>query len=173
MVKFGEDTKKQLGNYFGEGTHKVTITKIEQGKTQDEKEYFEFTVEGENGEEGTARVFWTEKAQQYSFNSIRDIFVHNTPEKNREAVRAAVDNTTDTDELFKLCQQTLIGKEAWYVVQKTDRTYTNAAGELKYSYNRNLYGYEYHPKPAQKTSEELINELTGGEQTDINAIPFN
>ena len=166
MANFNDDTKKELNQYFGEGVHKVKILAVDQGKTDDGKEYFEFKLEGENGEDGNARIYWTEKAQQFSFNTVRGIFVHNTIEKNKDAIRKEVDATTNTDELFKLCQA-LKGKEAWYVVQKTDRTYTNSDGETKFSYNRNLYGYEYVIK---KTAAQDI--MGDGTPVDASEVPF-
>lgn len=173
MVQFNADAKQSLGLYFGEGVHKVKIIGVIQDKNDNGSEYFEFGLEGENGEEGTARIYWTEKAQKYSFNAVRDIFVHNTKEANKDMIRAKVDATKDTDELFKLVDANLIDKEAWFKVEKAGTTYVNNNGETKNSYNRNLYGYE--PAMKKQTAEDLIDEFKkNADSTPIesNDIPF-
>jgi len=169
MADFNDDTKKPIGRYFTEGVHKVTIQLVEADKTQDGKEFFEFSLLGEEGEEGTARVYWTEKASPYSFNTVRDIFVHNTPEAKKQAIRDKVDATSNTDELLKLCATNLIDKECWFKVEKTGTQYTNANGELKDSYNKNIYGYEVKMK---KTTEQILEDISG-DPVDLSEIPFN
>ena len=172
-TNFTKETKEEFGKYFEEGIHKVTIKSVTGDTNPSGKEYFEFNVVGENGEEGSARLWWTEKAMQRSFNTIRTLFVHNTVEANRDKVRAAIDATNNTDELLKLASAGLKGKEAWYQVEKTDQTYVNGNGEVRYSYNRNIYGYE--PKPRKMTAEELIADFKTGDNTpvDPNEIPFS
>lgn len=165
-MKFSDDTKKPMGNYFGEGVHEVEILDVTGGKTDDGKEYFEFKLGGENGEEGTARLWWTDKASQFSFNTVKNIFVHNTVEKNRDKMRETVDAQDDTDALLKLCKENLVGKQAWYLVEKTDRTYLKD-GETKFSYNRNIYGYR--PTPKKVTVDDII---PGGQAVDANEVPF-
>lgn len=172
-VTFTDENKQEMGAFFSEGIHKVKISAIVAGETDQGKEYFEFTVAGDNGEEGSARIWWTtDNATKYSFNVIKNIFVHNTVEKNRDQIKAKVDAVKTTDELLDLCQA-LVGKEAWYQVTKSDRTYVNNAGETKNSYDRNITGYE--PKPAKKTAAQLEDELKaeGGKPVDVNEIPFD
>lgn len=172
MADFNADHKKEMGAYFSEGVHKVKITDITAGDTDSGKEYFEFKVEGENGEEGSARMWWsTDKAIGYSFNTVKGIFVHNTVEKNRDQVREMLDKCKNTEELFEVCHKSLIGKECWYSTYKSDRTYVNGAGETKHSYDTNVYGYE--PKPQAK-SDNILNDIANGTPVDTNSdeIPF-
>lgn len=168
MAQFNDETKKEFGAYFSEGVHKVKITAVIGGTTEAGKEYFEFTLKGDGGEEGTARLWWTEKAMQRSFDTVKKIFVHNTPDDKKDAIRAEVDKCNDTDSLLKLAQA-LKGKEAWYQVERTETTYVAPSGEVKNSYNRNIYGWE--PKPKQMTAAQLL----GGTPVDTapDDIPFN
>ena len=150
MVKFSDEHKKELSNdYFEIGVHKVQIMLVNFGKTDDGKEYVEFTVTDPETQtkEGTARLwFTTDKAIGYTFNIIRGIFVHNSPEDKKQAIREKVDAVKDTTELDKLCQL-LIGKEAWYEISEDEtRTYQNDKGETKPSLNKNITGYEPTPK---------------------------
>lgn len=170
MADFNQETKKEVSNnqYFGEGVHVVTILGIT-SDTSTDKEFWKVELEGENGEEGDARLYWTEKAAPYSFNTIRQIFVHNTVDANKDKIRATVDATNNTAELLKL-SQSLIGKKAWYKVEKSGGQYLGSDGTMKDSYNKNLFGYE--PKMKKVTADDLISQSTPAEQTDIDAIPF-
>lgn len=171
MVSFSDNAKKELNQFMGEGVHKVTILGVLPGKSENTgSEYFEFGIQSEDGIMGEVRVYWTEKAEQYSFNTIRDIFVHNAKEENKEKVRAMVDAVKDTDELLKLCQDNLEGKEAWYKVEKSGTQYTNQNGELKDSYNRNLYGYE--PKMKNVSDDQILKDIENGTPVDVSEIPF-
>lgn len=160
MADFNDDHKTEQGQYFSEGIHKVKIVGIDGGENENGKEYIEFIVEGENGEEGNARMwFTTDKAIKFTFSSIRNIFVHNALKGKEEAAKDMVNKVKNSDELIDLCNKALIGKEAWYVVEKSDYTYTNAAGEEKQGYNRNIFGYE--PKPKAKTAvQETFPDAT-------------
>ncbi len=171
MVQFSDNAKKELNQFLGEGVHKVTILGVLPGTSENTgSEYFEFGIQNEDGIIGDVKVYWTEKSEQYSFNTIRDIFVHNAKPENKEKVRAMVDAVKDTDELLKLCQDNLEGKEAWYKVEKSGTQYTNQAGELKDSYNRNLYGYE--PQMKNKSDEQILDDIKNGTPVDVSEIPF-
>lgn len=155
-MKFSDDNKQvnefSGGNWFGFGVHKVKIMLIENGGTgKDEKEYVEVTVVGNNGEEETARVwFTTDKAANYSFNVLRQIYVHNAPEPKKDEARTAFDALTTSDELVELMQK-CVGGECWFTkYESPDRTYTNQAGETKKSIDKNIMGYE------PKLREDLI-----------------
>lgn len=173
VADFNDEHKQEQGNYFGEGIHKVKIMTVIGGTTDAGKEFIEFTVVGDNDEEGSARVwFTTDKAIRYSFNTIRGIFVHNAMKGKEEAAREMVNAVKDTDELVELCNKVLIGKEAYYTVEKSDYKYTNAAGEEKQGYNRNISGYEPKPKPTQQSGNEAVDStFGGGEVMDSNDIP--
>ena len=170
-MKFNEENKKVSdfnGNWFGYGVHKVTIGAIEVGETDDNKEFIEVVLLGDNEEEDTARVwFSSDKAANYSFNVLRQIYVHNAPEAKKDAARDAVDATSDTAELTALLQK-LIGKECWFTkYPSSTRTYVNQAGETKQSIDKNIMGYE--PKlqadRIPKTDKDALNETFPGNET--------
>jgi hypothetical protein len=157
MADFTDEHKAEQGQFFGEGIHKVSIVDVTGGVNDNEKEFIEFTVEGENGEEGNARMwFTTDKAIKFTFNTIRAIFVHNALEAKKDAAREMINGVKNSEEMVALCKKVLIGKEAFYQVEKSDYVYTNQAGEQKTGYNRNLYGYE--PKPKEKTALDTLTE---------------
>lgn len=159
MVKFNDSHKEEMGGeYFDLGVHKVKIGLVEFGTTDDKREYVEFTVvddlEAENPKEAKARLwFTTDKAIKYTFNIIRGIFVHNTPEAKKQAIREKVDAVKDTDELEKLCQL-LVGKEAWLEVSEDPTRTYEKDGEQKPSINRNITGYEPTPRKVSAPAPE-------------------
>lgn len=176
MADFTDEHKKEMvpGNYFAEGIHKVKIVDVVFGKTDADKEYAEFEVIGEEGEEGKARIwFTTDAAKGYSFNTVRSIFVHNTKdESKKDKTRAMVDAVTNTTELAKLCEA-LKGKECWYAVYKSERTYVGKDGQSRNSFDRNVYGYEPKPKApnaVEKAAKEIDGEITS-ENVD-SVFPF-
>lgn len=162
MAEINADHKLEMGNYFEEGIHKVKIAAINLGKTQgEEKEFMEFDVLGENGEEASARIwFTTDKAIRYSFNVVKSIFLHNcSTEEKKEKMRKLLDGVTSTEQLAKVAQEALIGKEAFYSTFKSaTRTYVDADGETKASYDRNITGWE--PQVKKITPPETIEPVT-------------
>lgn len=171
-MKFTDDTKAVTefsdNNWFGFGVHEVTIGAIELGTTDKDQEYMEVTVLGDNEEEDTARVwFSSEKAANYSFNVLRQIYVHNAPEKQKDAARDAVDAAKDTTELHELLQK-LVGKKCWFTKYPSrDRTYIAKDGSTKKSIDKNIMGYE--PKlqadriPKDDQKEDLNKTFPGAE----------
>lgn len=169
MANFTDEHKEETGKFFGEGVHKVKIMAVSSGTNDNGKEFIEFAVVGDNQEEGTARMwFSSDKAIRFSFNTVRSIFVHNALEGKKDAARDMVNKVKNTEELVDLCNKALIGKEAWYVVERSDYTYTNAAGEVKQGYNRNIYGYEPDSKPKAAAPE---SPLAGGTELDDSEVP--
>jgi hypothetical protein len=156
-----ENVDRQPSKYFDIGTHKVVIGLISAGTNDNGKEYIEFTVfdPADNERTGTARLWFTsEKAAGYAISIISTIFVHNTPEEKRDALKAALKKLTDTDALLDIAQKKLIGKEAFYVVEEDPtRTYTNKNGDVMPSVNRNIYGYEMKPKEDKKAEQAEID----------------
>lgn len=159
-----EGVDQQPKKYFDIGTHKVVIGLINSGTTDNGKEYLEFTVfdSEDNDRIGTARLwFSSDKAAKYSISIISGIFVHNTAEEKRDALKDALKKLTDTDALLEIAQKKLIGKEAFYVVEEDPvRTYTNKDGETMPSINRNIYGYEM--KSTKKITPEEQAEIDAG-----------
>lgn len=160
-----ENVDRQPSKYFDIGTHKVVIGLISAGTNDNGKEYIEFTVfdPADNERTGTARLWFTsEKAAGYAISIISTIFVHNTPEEKRDALRAALKKLTDTVALLDIAQKKLIGKEAFYVVEEDPvRTYTNKNGDTVPSVNRNIYGYDMKAKET-KSAESEQAEIDAG-----------
>lgn len=129
-------------NYFGYGVHKVAIGEVSLAFTDNEKEYIEITVIGENEEEDSSRVWFTsDKSANFSFNILRQIYIHNASEENKDKARDAVDALEDTKGLLKLMQN-CIGGECWFTkYPDPTQSYINAKGETKQSINKNVYGY--------------------------------
>lgn len=168
MAKFTADHKKdRSSNYFDEGIHKVKIAGVEFDELDDGREFAEFTVVDEDDREGTARLwFSSDAAINYSFNIIRGIFVHNAPENKKDAVRESFDKIEDTEQLEKSINELLIGGECWYQVSKSDRTY-ESNGQIKHSYDRNIYGYE--PAPKKVTPDPEIEDVEISEEDKAEA----
>ena len=157
------------GNYFSEGVHEVLIQKAERGVTDSGKEYAEITVLGHDDEVGTARLwFSTEKAGKYALSILSGIAVHNRKDDAaKEKARATFKAITDTDEVDDKFLARFKEMDAWFMVQQSDRTYQNAEGETKNSYDRNIYGYE--PKMKQMTAEQLVSS---GTPVSTDDVPF-
>jgi hypothetical protein len=170
-MKFNDDIKKEnsSGNYFNYGVHKVHLGAIENGETEAGKEYIELTLLGDNEEEDTARVwFTTDKAANYSFNVLKQIAVHNAPEKSKDAARDAVDACQDTDELVKLFNEKVVGGECWLSVYPSpDRTYTASDGSVKKSIDKNVAGYQLKERPELLPKQDVVAEVN--DDTDVAA----
>lgn len=180
MVKFTDEHRQDNGNFFDEGAHKVTIEDVTFGTTDDGKEYAEFSVFDQQNHElkDKARVwFTTDKAIKFSFGIIRGIFIHNCPEEKKDALRESLQKIKDTEELAKICVS-LRGKEAWFTLYKSDRTYTNASGDIKNSYDRGIWGYEPStPKKSDAANApdtvSTAQKVTGGEKVEVgDEFPF-
>ena len=172
MVKIPAEAKEEITytEYLPEGIHEVKVVSITSEVNANDKEYFEFTVENEDGAVGTARLYMSEKAMKWSVNTIRGIFVHNTVEKNKDAIRDKVNSCETTEELFEM-SQSLIGKQCWYSRFPNGQTYRTQAGELRNSFDTNISHFE--PKaPAPKSREAQVDELLGGEVVDASDGPF-
>lgn len=128
-------------------------------------------MDGDDSTEAKVRLwFHTDNAIGYSFGVIRGIFTHNAAEDKKEAVKAKLAKVTDTDELIKLCEKALIGKECWLQVSEDDtRTYKNDKGEEKPSINRNITGYEPQPKQVSAPAPQASNTNTEASDDDVMA----
>lgn len=166
-MKFNDEHKEEVskgtGNYFGYGVHKVKIGLLEQGESKNGSEYIEFTLLGDNEEEATARLYFTDKSAKYSFNTARQIYVHNAPEDKKQVARDTFDAVADTDELVKLFNDKLIGGECWFTkYQSRDRTYVDQQGVTRKSIETNIYGWE-----PQVQLDRLPSEDRAGAVADI------
>lgn len=174
MVKVNitdEDMAPRNNNYFDEGVHEVVIAKAERGTTDNDKDYVELTVQGQNEEEGTARLwFTTEAAGNYALSILAGIAVHNKEsETDKQKVRDAFKKIDDTDLVDDAFLKKFVEMEAFYMVQMSDRTYVNNQGETKNSYDRNIYGYS----PTMKTRVvEPTKNAVNSDPVDLSDIPF-
>lgn len=174
MAKFTDDDKAERSNknYFTEGIHEVQIEGVTGGVSDSGSEYFEFSLLGAEGQEGTARVYFTDAAKPYSFNTVRSIFVHNTEsEEGKEKMREKVGAVKDTDDLLKLCQA-LRGKMCWLMIEDAGTTYTSErTGKTYKNFNRNIYGYEPKPRTPQAQLQQAVPDAEKVE-TPEDVFPF-
>lgn len=180
-----EDDLAEAETYFRIGVHKVTIDRVELKETDSKKIYAEFDLSGEAGQKGNARLWFTDKAIKYSIDMIRKILVHNAnDEAAKQAVRDEFKNVKNLLDLSAFLKRTT-DCEAWLKIERSDRTYTNRDGEERFSYDRNLYGFEpvMSKEPATSKSSnagtvEAINQAISGEvvdeteQINLDDIPF-
>ena len=152
-----KEVKEFKDDYFTYGVHKVKLGVADHGKTEDGKEYIDITVVSEDGEkEDTARVwFTTEKSINYSFNVLRTIIVHNAPEAKKDEARKLADAVETTEALADLINEKCMGGDLWFTkYPDPERTYTNQAGEVKKSINKNVMGYEPKERPELLPKEQ-------------------
>lgn len=145
-IKFNDDHKVEKGgNYFDEGVHLVKITDVKADKNANGKDFFEFAVSDGTREAKVKLWFSSDAAINFSFNTIRAIFVHNSPTDQKDKMRATIDGIEDSDKLLEACKK-LKGKECWLEVVQDGEYTDEQTGEVKKSYNRNIRGYEPTPK---------------------------
>lgn len=168
--KFNEDEKavREFSERIGFGVHKVQFVLAEAGETEAGKEYMEIQIVSAEGIEDAARVWFVGGATNISFNTLRQIAVHNgKDEAAKEKMRLAVENVADSDALASLLNENCIGGEMWLTkYYDPSRTYQNQAGENKRSINTNIYGYEPVLKPElmpQQVAEGGNANFPGGE----------
>jgi len=147
-MDFKPEDKQEMefgGNYFSYGVHKVKILGFEEGVTEAGKHYVEamFCDPNDASIADKARVwFTTDKAKKYSFNILKAIAIHNTPEAKRDVARASIDKVNNLKELVDLLNSKIIDKEMWFTKYVSDSTYTHASGNVKNSVDRNILPYE-------------------------------
>lgn len=177
MVKFSSDNKKEFDGkkWFEEGVHEVRISTVQLGETDNGKEFLEFGVIGmsDDDEREDSVRFWfsSDGAINFSFNRIREIFVHNAPDSKKDATREKFDAIEDTEGLEAACVKMLTGKNAWLsVFENKQRPYVAGNGETRYSFDKNLTGYEPKPKsvstgdaPANNTEPIKTKDADGND----------
>ena len=99
--------------------------------------------------------------------TLQGIAVHNAKDDaQKDKIRQFFVGDFNDEKVQKVLDK-LTGYEAWLTVYQSDRTYTNAQGETRHSYDHNIYGYE--PKPKKTTIEDIMGPVTA---VDTDDIPF-
>lgn len=167
--QFNEDDKveREFAEKLPYGVSKVQLVGATAGATDDEKDWIDLEITTEDGIEDTARVWFTGKAAPYSFNTLRQIAVHNgKDDAEKEKIREAVEACADSDALAELLNTKVAGGELWFTKYlDPSRTWTDNDGNVRQSVNKNVYGYEPKLKPELMPKQAPL----GGEQiTDAN-----
>lgn len=148
--QFNDDDKeaREFKERIPFGVTKVKLVGAIAAETANGSDYIELTVVDEAGTEETARCYFTEKAAKYSFDTIRQIAIHNASEANKEKARLAVEGVKDSEELADLLNSKVAGGELWFTkYYDPTRTYVGGDGQTRPSVNTNVYGYEPKLKP--------------------------
>lgn len=169
--KFGDTDKEEVA--FAEkmpfGVNVVKLVGATAGETEAGKEYIELTVANEDGVEDSGRVWFVGGASKFSFNTLRQIIVHNAKtDAAKEKARLEVEKCADSDALANLLNAKCVGGELWLTkYYDPERTYTGQDGQQRRSINKNLYGYEPKLKPElmpeADQDKEQLNALEGAE----------
>ena len=158
--------------YFAAGVHEVYIKDFTTGKSPNTgSQFIEFTLLGAEDEEGTARLYLTEKTVDRTRSILATIAVHNKQgEAEKQKVRDAFKVIDDSDQLLdsKFLEK-FKEMQAWILVEEDLNAPKPNGG---YYLRTNLYSYE--PKPrnnaAQMTAEQLVSDMN--ESADLSEIPF-
>lgn len=150
------------------GVSKVKLVGVTVGETAAEKEYVEVTVVNEDGVEDSARVWFVGGASKYSFQTLRDIVIHNAKaDSDKEKARQAVDSVEDNYALAELINKKTAGGELWFTKYYSPKnTYSGSDGVVRKSVDRSVYGYEPKLKPQLMPTlknEDTIAPVTGNE----------
>lgn len=177
---FDDETKevKEFTESIPFGVSTVQLVLAETGATEAGKEFIELRVTTPDGLEDTARVWFVGGAANISFNTLRQIAVHQgkTPDEKAE-IQAAVDSVQDSDNLCEVLNQH-IGGELWFTkYYDPSRTYEAQDDSTRRSVNKNIYGYEpklkpeLMPKPqnGDPAKNELNKTFPGNEDISKNA----
>lgn len=163
------------------GISEVKIKEFKDAKTDDGKHYISTVVITDDGIEEEIRQWLTSTiSANITFNTLRDIAVHNAKtEADKEKRRNMIDGTANSGELVALMQK-LKDPEAWVTkYYDKQRTYIDNEGKERRSVNTNLLGYQ--PKslklelmPAEGVTEAVTETLGTDEITkeNISDIPF-
>lgn len=129
------------------GVTKVQLTGAVPETSENGKDYIEVGVVTEDGIEDAARCYFVGGASNISFNTLRQIIVHQgKDEEEKQKLRDRVDNVKNSDELAEILNE-FTGGELWFTkYYDPSRTYTTENGTFR-SINKNVLGYEPKLKP--------------------------
>ena len=152
--------------YFGVGVHEVILTGATTGKSTSGNDYIEFELLGENDEEGSVRLYLTEKTVERTRSILATIAVHNKDgEVEKQKVRDSFKKMTDSDDM--LTEKFLTkykGMQAWILTEEDTSAPKPKGG---FYLRSNLYSYE--PKARATTIQQ---DIAGGKPIDLSEIPF-
>lgn len=146
------------------GVNKVQLTGAIAETSDNGKDYIEVGVVNADGVEDSARCYFVGGASNISFNTLRDIVVHQGKDEEEKAkLRDRVDAVKNSDELAEIVNE-FIGGELWLTkYYDPSRTYTTKNGTFR-SINKNVLGYEPKLKPElmpqPKTESTPFGEAT-------------
>jgi len=156
-MDFNDSHKQEINTRLPFGVSKVEIIGFNVDKTPSGSEFIEVGFVTEEGAEDKARLYFTDKAAKFSFNTCRGILLHNTPETQKEKAKSIIDAVPNHEKLAELMTQKLIGKEAWATKYlDPNRTYEKD-GQTYQSVNVNIFAYE------PKLNESLMPKGKPGE----------
>jgi hypothetical protein len=163
---------------FPYGVHQVVITGFDIKKADNGNEFVEVGFANMDGTiEDKCRVYFTEKARLYSFNTMRQIYVHNAPSDKKELARKQVDAVPNLDNLVELMGSKK-SLQAWVTkYQDPTRTYLGSDGRTYKSTNISIMGYEpklnesLMPKP-QEGVNQAASAVFSFEVKDTKDEPF-
>lgn len=171
MVKMSEMTDKDFEErkpYFGVGAHEVIMGAATTGKTPNTgSEYIDFAVAGSNDEEGSVRLYLTEKTVDRTRSILAALAVHNKEgDVEKQKVRDAFKKITDSDQMLdaKFLEK-FDGAHAWILVEE-DKSAPKPNGG--FYLRSNLYSYP--PKPRVT---DIQDDIKSGDNVDLSEIPFN
>lgn len=165
--QFNDEDKveREFAEKLPYGVSKVQLVGATAGETDDGKDWIDLEITTEDGIEDTARVWFTGKAAPYSFNTLRQIAVHQgKDDAEKEKIRAAVEACGTSDELATLLNDKVAGGELWFTKYlDPQRTWQDNDGNTRRSVNKNVYGYEPKEKP-----ELMPNKMSADDRDELN-----
>jgi len=176
---FSEEDKeiREFNQQLPFGITKVQVIGATAEVNDNGKEFIEVGVVDENGVEDSVLFWFVGGARNISFNTLRDIIVHNVEsEEGKQKARDFVDKTRDISDLAQILADRTAGGEAWFTkyYDAKGRTFTNEFGTFK-SVNKSLLGYEpklrpeLMPKPGDDNAEITKDNVA---ETFPDAEPF-
>lgn len=177
--KFNDDDKevREFKESLPFGVHKVQFTGAIVDALDDGREYIAVGFVTEDGFEDEARVWFTGKAANISFNTLRQMAVHNgKDDKAKDANRDAMDAAGDTQELVDALNKIMEGGGEFWVRKEYDpsRTYQAQDGSTRRSINTNIFGYEpkvrpeFMPKPAGEEASPIEGATPASDEEKAN-----
>lgn len=133
------------------------------------KDFIEVAIISEDGVEDTARLWFTGGAVNISFNTARQIAVHQgQTEEEKQKIRDRFDKVKDSQELADVLNDVCgNGGKLWFTkYYDPTRTYQNGQGQTRKSINKNIYGYEPKLKPELMPAKDIMTGVNPNDYPD-------